>query len=144
MNSLFFYFEMFTITPYVWVDSNSIDSLTLFLAFTFTAGPLHLPLLFILPSFYRLSCLTFICTLKHLFSSSFSFNYFPSLLILIVFHLNPFKSSASDSRKKKEVDLSRVPDIERLADHSLISYLKIIASINKNKEILKWVHKFVR
>jgi hypothetical protein len=46
-------------------------------------------------------------------------------------------SSASDSRKKKEVDLSRVPDIERLADHSLIAYLKIVASINKNKEILK-------
>jgi class 3 adenylate cyclase len=44
----------------------------------------------------------------------------------------------SETKKKKEVDLSRVPDIERWADHSLISYLKIIASLNRSKEILKY------
>jgi class 3 adenylate cyclase len=47
-------------------------------------------------------------------------------------------AAVSETKKKKEVDLSRVPDIERWADHSLISYLKIIASLNRSKEILKY------
>ena len=41
-------------------------------------------------------------------------------------------------RKKKEVDLKRVPDIERWADHALISYLKIIVAINRNQRIINY------
>ena len=36
----------------------------------------------------------------------------------------------------KTVDLRRVPGINVLADQALIGYLKIIAEINRNKNIL--------
>ena len=69
-------------------------------------------------------------TLSHSFLFHFTAPHFTSQ--------HSIMCAALETRKKKEVDLSRVPDIERWADLSLISYLKIIASINRNKEILKY------
>lgn len=40
--------------------------------------------------------------------------------------------------KKQLIDLRRVPGIDTLADHALIGYLKIIAEINRNKDILAY------
>jgi class 3 adenylate cyclase len=41
-------------------------------------------------------------------------------------------------RKGHVIDLRRVPGVDVLADKALISYLKIIAEINRSKEILKY------
>lgn len=41
-------------------------------------------------------------------------------------------------RKFEKIDLRRVPGVDIIADKALISYLKIIADINRSKEILKY------
>jgi len=48
-------------------------------------------------------------------------------------------SDAGGAKKKAiTVDLRRIPGVDTLADHALISYLKIIAEINRNKAVLKY------
>ena len=42
------------------------------------------------------------------------------------------------TRKAATVDLRRVPGVDILADHALIGYTKIIAEINRNKNVLKY------
>ncbi len=48
--------------------------------------------------------------------------------------------AVSSSRKgtSKVVDLRRVPGVDKLADHALVGYLKIIAEINRNTTILEY------
>lgn len=47
-------------------------------------------------------------------------------------------NAPSQTRKGRVVDLRRVPGVDVLADHALIGYLKIIAEINRNRNILKY------
>lgn len=47
-------------------------------------------------------------------------------------------NQSSLTRKNRVVDLRRVPGVDVLADHALIGYLKIIAEINRNRNILKY------
>lgn len=47
----------------------------------------------------------------------------------------------TNRRKGHNIDLRRVPGVDVLADKALISYLKIIAEINRSKEILKYRHE---
>eukprot|EP01040_Poterioochromonas_malhamensis_P004263 gene4263-4566_t len=44
-------------------------------------------------------------------------------------------------KKKITIDLRRVPGVDRLADHALIGYLKIITEINRNRGVLKYRHE---
>ena len=51
------------------------------------------------------------------------------------------KSITAASRTKgpsKVVDLRRVPGVDKLADHALVGYLKIIAEINRNDKIIEY------
>jgi len=50
--------------------------------------------------------------------------------------INPNKKPIK--KKQISVDLRRVPGIDRLADKALIGYLKIIAELNRNKQILDY------
>jgi len=45
---------------------------------------------------------------------------------------------SSKSSKNKVIDLKRIPGIDELADQALIGYLKVIADINRKKEILSY------
>jgi len=47
-------------------------------------------------------------------------------------------TTTTATRKGRIVDLRRVPGVDVLADHALIGYLKIIAEINRNRNILKY------
>lgn len=40
--------------------------------------------------------------------------------------------------KSKIVDLRRVPGVDKLADHALVGYLKIIAELNRDKKVLEY------
>ena len=54
---------------------------------------------------------------------------------------NPVDSDRSlhpSQAKKKEIDLRRVPGVDDMADKALIGYLKIIAEINRNQNVLKY------
>lgn len=42
------------------------------------------------------------------------------------------------SMANKVVDLRRVPGVDKLADHALVGYLKIIAEINRNQTVLEY------
>ncbi|RYG69397.1 hypothetical protein EON64_02800 [archaeon] len=44
----------------------------------------------------------------------------------------------TEKKKAYSVDLRRIPGVDTLADHALISYLKIIVEINRNSRILKY------
>jgi class 3 adenylate cyclase len=45
----------------------------------------------------------------------------------------------SNTKKKAiTIDLRRVPGVDSMADKALISYLKIIAELNRNKTVLKY------
>jgi class 3 adenylate cyclase len=50
-------------------------------------------------------------------------------------------STANKNAKSKVVDLRRVPGVDKLADHALVGYLKIIAEINRNDKILDYRHE---
>ena len=72
----------------------------------------------------------------YLLSSFNSFSLILDLLISFVLSvsLSPI-ASHSETKKKKEVDLKRIADIERWADHALISCLKVSwRRIGKKKE----------
>eukprot|EP00595_Chromulina_sp_UTEXLB2642_P002229 CAMPEP_0196763136 /NCGR_PEP_ID=MMETSP1095-20130614/3501_1 /TAXON_ID=96789 ORGANISM="Chromulina nebulosa, Strain UTEXLB2642" /NCGR_SAMPLE_ID=MMETSP1095 /ASSEMBLY_ACC=CAM_ASM_000446 /LENGTH=259 /DNA_ID=CAMNT_0042115707 /DNA_START=1796 /DNA_END=2576 /DNA_ORIENTATION=+ len=55
--------------------------------------------------------------------------------------LDDFGNAVDNPKKEKKghnIDLKRVPGVDILADKALIAYLKIIAEINRSKEILKY------
>mmetsp|Transcript_24385 Transcript_24385/g.35798 ORF Transcript_24385/g.35798 Transcript_24385/m.35798 type:complete len:840 (+) Transcript_24385:136-2655(+) len=47
-------------------------------------------------------------------------------------------SNAAGKRKGAQIDLRRIPGVDTLADMALIAYCKIIAEINRSKEILAY------
>jgi class 3 adenylate cyclase len=47
-------------------------------------------------------------------------------------------AAAGTPGKSKIVDLRRVPGVDKLADHALVSYLKIIAEINRDQKVLEY------
>lgn len=47
-------------------------------------------------------------------------------------------NAEDDNKKKGTIDLRRIPGVDVLADKALIGYLKIIAQINRNKQVLKY------
>lgn len=44
----------------------------------------------------------------------------------------------SKKKKAQSIDLRRVPGVDQLADQALVAYLKIVAEINRSKEVLAY------
>jgi class 3 adenylate cyclase len=53
---------------------------------------------------------------------------------------SPSKKKTKAVKAKKEVDLTRVPGVDSLADKAVIGYLKIIAEINRSADVLAYRH----